>query len=699
MNARTNYLSVAGSAISYAGRGVVEMTTLAVLAVIFTAFACALWWAYDGLLGWILGRDNAAYFVLMAVPLLLQLIPELFMLGFITCPLVIGWLIMYPVDLPFFMTPQDKNLLLEVYIGVQLAITAIAAWIPPEWWNEYARFKKSTDFWRTNPVTAGLAQGDASVNTTTTSASGQALKYSVASPTLKFQDVVGMDDLKKRLLNAGQIIKDSAAPNPKKPTTMKPRNGILLHGLPGNGKTLFVEALAGELGLPFLRATFGDMASKWVNETTENVTQLFKDAKAQAPCLLFIDEIDSLLVKRDNARSSDSESTKTVNALLTELVDLRKFPIVLVAATNYLDQLDPTAIREGRFDFKIEVPPPDQAARQAIIRATLAKHGVTATVADDTLKTAAARWSGYSAARITAVIEELTTTAENQTSFDLNDFMTALRTIQGRKGNISEGTKTLDQMHFPESVATQLNGIANRMRKIEEVEALGGTVPAGILFFGPPGTGKTATARALAKTTGWAFLSVSGNDLLSNASRIDDVLKEASELRPCIVFIDEADDVLAERGSNSYASSVTNKLLTAIDGADGKVPDVMFIAATNLPDAMDSAALRGGRFTEKIEFMLPDRRTLEAFIADWMKNTRAKIAETFDPATAGTFLEGQAIANVREILQQAVNLMVERKLGGADAAAVTLGDVRCAAESIGQFQSRPGGSVIGQVAS
>lgn len=296
------------------------------------------------------------------------------------------------------------------------------------------------------------------------------------------------------------------------------------------------------------------------------------------------------------------------------------------------------------------------------------------------------RWSGYSAARITAVIEELAHSVEHQTVLDLSDFMAALRTIQGRKGNIPEGTRKLDQMHFREDVAAQLRGIANRMLHIEEVEALGGTVPAGLLFYGPPGTGKTATARALAKTTGWAFVSVSGNELLSNAGRIDEVMKEASELRPCIVFIDEADDVLAQRGSNPYTSSVTNKLLTSTDGAGGKVPDVVFIAATNLPEAMDTAAMRGGRFTEKIEFTLPDRKAVEAFVTEWMQDTKARIAEATTPSAASVFLEGQSIANVHEILKQAANLMIERKLSGDASAAVTLGDIRRAAETVGRFQ-------------
>ncbi|MFA7322239.1 MAG: AAA family ATPase [Dokdonella sp.] len=687
MSAKTNYLSVAGTTLRYAGHGVAGTVGATIYTGILTALACGIWWLYDGLFGWLLGRESAVYFVLMALPFLVQLGLELVMFGFVTAAIVIGWLVVYPVDLPYFMTLQDKQLLLTLYIGLQLIQAAIALYIPSELWDEYARDKDPSGimYFRFVPDSGYTSAPSAS---TTTAPAGQSssLKYPVASPTIAFKDVVGMEDLKKRLLSAGQAITASATPDPKKPSPGKPRNGILLHGLPGNGKTLFVEALAGELKLPFLRATFGDLASKWVNETTENVTQLFRDAKAQAPCLLFIDEIDTLLVKRDNAVSSDSESTKTAGAFLTELVDIRKHQVVLVGATNYLDQLDPTAIREGRFDFKIEVPPPDQAAREAIISATLRKHNVTASYADDTVKMAATRWNGYSAARITAVIEELAHSVDNQSVVDLSDFMAALRTIQGRKGNIPEGTRKLDQMHFREDVAAQLRGIANRMLHIEEVEALGGTVPAGLLFYGPPGTGKTATARSLAKTTGWAFLSVSGNELLSNAGRIDEVMKEASELRPCIVFIDEADDVLAQRGSNPYTSSITNKLLTATDGAGGKVPDVVFIAATNLPEAMDTAAMRGGRFTEKIEFTLPDRKAVEAFVTEWMQDAKARIAEAVTPPAASVVLEGQSIANVHEILKQAANLMIERKLSGDAAAAVTLDDVRRAAETVGRFQ-------------
>lgn len=656
--------------------------TLTLLELLFVSALCALgwyllYWLGRGVLA-VTGAESAIgatlYFCLMALPLVAAL--GMLVTALTEGPaagatdplpaiaLLLSWCVVKPVSLPFLVGHE----------GVALALNTLAGLAG-------LRYALS-------PQPAAVHSG-AGPDPRPAARPGTAVgpvRFQVGAATRTFADVVGMDELKQRLLATGRSIRDGAAPPRGRTPPTLPRNGILLHGLPGNGKTLFVEALAGELELPYLRATFGDLASKWVNETTENVTRLFRDAQAQAPCLLFIDEIDALLVKRDGMVNSDSEAAKTVNALLTELVDLRRFPIVLVAATNYLEQLDPAAIREGRFDFKIEVPPPDQAAREAILRATLERCGLITGVTDATLRTAAARWSGYSAARLTAVIEELASDAARPAALELADFMTALRRLQGRKGSLPEDTRSLEQMHFPPQIADQLQGIAQRMRRIEEIEGLGGTVPAGLLFFGPPGTGKTATARALAKTTGWAWLATSGHELLAAPERIDAVLKEAAELRPCIVFIDEADDVLAARDGNPYATSVTNKLLAVMDGATGKVPDVVLIAATNLPERMDAAALRGGRFSEKIEFSLPDRATREAFIADWCQATRARLGRGFTPARASVLLDGQSLANVQDILQQAVNRMIERRIGGDAGAALSLADLRDAAASITRFQ-------------
>lgn len=487
-------------------------------------------------------------------------------------------------------------------------------------------------------------------------------RFTAVRPRYTFADVAGMDELKKELLAVGKEIVAA-----RRGTEL--RNGILLEGDPGNGKTFLAEALAGQLKLRFLSMTFGDVASKWVNQTTEQVIQAFDDALAQSPCLMFMDEIDSILVRRDNVLRSDAETPKTVNAVLTRLVSMRGKGVVLVAATNFVDQLDRAAIREGRFDFKIHVPPPDRAARASVFQRALSSKGL-ANVPPDVIERAVTRWEGFSVARVRAIAIEAAqiARAEGTREIDFALIQRALRKVQGSLGGAQrEDDPTLEKLILSPEMAETLASLAARMTRIEEVERLGGSVPGGVLFYGPPGTGKTFTAKALARSAGWAFLPATGQDLLSAPERIDELLRKASDLRPCVVFIDEADDILGERGMAPWAKAATNKLLSAIDGAGGKVKDVLFVAATNHAHTMDAAALRGGRFTEKVEFLLPDEATVAEFVREWMRTTRAPLSPGLSAEVIGRTIGELSPANVKEILQAAVNHMIGRGASGEDA--------------------------------
>lgn len=484
----------------------------------------------------------------------------------------------------------------------------------------------------------------------------------VRQPRISFSKVAGMQAIKERLLAAGQEVIQGVQPD------HPPRNGILLTGKPGNGKTYLAEALAGELNLPFLTLTYGDVASKWIGDMPSRLPVVFQEARARAPCVLFFDEIDSLLSSRDTA-NMDGDSIKAVNIMLTELVDIRGTGVVVVAATNHLDRLDSAAVREGRFDFKIEIPPPDAPARHHLIeshaRGPLAASALT--VATD-------RWAGFSVARITAILNEVNRRPDRSQPITYDDLQVALRTLQGRTGHFPEDTPTLDQLILADGARARLDSLAHRMARIVDIEAMGGSVPHGVLFYGPPGTGKTLCARSLAKTAQWAFLPVSGLDLLSDPNRIAEMLDEASELRPCVVFIDEADDVLADRRM-SQTSVVTSKLLAAIDGSAGRIPDVLFIAATNHPEAMDAAALRGGRFTEKVAFCLPDEATVLDYLTQWQERSKARMATDLSLEKTARQLAGQPLANVQEILQMAVNLAIGRIPAKTDVAEVNARDI------------------------
>lgn len=503
--------------------------------------------------------------------------------------------------------------------------------------------------------------------------SDESIIHPAVKAKINFSNVVGMADVKKRLLDAGSEVLTRMR------TREEARNGIILYGDPGNGKTFFAEALAGELKLPIIKVSFGDVVSHWVGERTEKIMQVFIDAAKQAPCVLFIDEIDSLIRDRKfSLTSGDTEEPKVTNAILTSLVKIRDHGVVVVAATNFLDVLDGAAIREKRFDFKIEITAPDAEARMSLIENAVAMYkGMQ--LSASAISQATKRWEGFSVARILAVVDEACRTAKAAGNgvIEYTDLQMALRLTQGNQGDaIPVDTPLLDGVIMPEDQLSKLKGIAHRMKHIEEVEDLGGTVPTGILFYGPPGTGKTMTVRSLAKTTGWALKSVSGSDLMADMRKVDEIASFAKHNRPCIIFIDEADDVLGHRGmSGGSATALTNKLLATIDGANGKTPDVMWVAATNNPDSLDDAAMRGGRFTEKIGFSAPDANIASRLIAAWIAKTKASFADNVTGETAAALLDGEAPANINAILQQAVNIMIERKAQIGVATQVSLGDI------------------------
>lgn len=494
-----------------------------------------------------------------------------------------------------------------------------------------------------------------------TDAQGAAQKNIVepAKPRYTFQSIHGMDDLKRRLLDAGRPVVQRA-----KNSTEIPRNGILFSGDPGNGKTFIAEALAGELGVKFLVLDHGKAVSQWVGETPRNIARAFQQAREAGPCVLFLDEVDSFITSRDGASNQLAEGANIVNVLLTELVNIRSFPVLVIAATNRLNKLDPAAIREGRFDYKIEIPAPDEPARLGLLTASLTKHVKGVPTDPEAVQSAAQRWEGFSVKRIQAVGEEMPDYLKEHPAAKIgyDQLMGALRRLQGRKGKVPADTRSLEQLVLPKETLDAVSLVANRIADPLRVERLGGSLPSGILFHGPAGTGKTAVARALAKRTGWAFVSVAGPDLLRDMDKMEEIYREAKDIRPALIFIDEADDILRDR-QYSNASALTNKLLTIMDGADGRVKDVVFIAATNNPEQIDPAMLRAGRFTEKVPFFAADNQSAVRIVQQWVTARKAQLADSVTPVMLGKLLEGQSPANIEGVMQYALNLAIDSQQG------------------------------------
>ena len=470
-------------------------------------------------------------------------------------------------------------------------------------------------------------------------------------------DLIGMEDVKARLLEAGQEALKGNDSN---------SNGILLYGPPGNGKTFAAEALAGSLGIPLIQYNFGKAASRFVNQTTENSMQVFTDAVAQAPCMLFIDEVEAILSERSDQGAGANEYPKTVSALLTQLVFVRQRGVVVVAATNHLNLVDSAASREGRFDTKIEIPHPDAPARRGLICKSF-DDAVKGSIAlpSDIVESLTIHWDGFSVSRICAVaglvgrrlIDPLATCSTPS----IEAFQKALRETQGSHGDIVLSKATgLDQLHFDGTVGQQLADLAGSMRNTFEFERLGGRVIGGALFSGPPGTGKTIAASAIAKSAGWAMVITNGTDLAREPEKIQKVISRAIEMKPCIVFIDEADALISDRSKN-WNSMATNAFLAQTGDDRASLRDVLFIAATNHPEGADSAMLREGRFGEHIEFTLPKQETILTYLrAEALKSP--VVLEEDVLVVAGVLMVGMPLSDVRGALKRARNRAANRAM-------------------------------------
>ncbi len=220
------------------------------------------------------------------------------------------------------------------------------------------------------------------------------------APNVGFWDVGGQDELKKEIIRS--VLRPlTRVDEAYERFNVSPPNGILLYGSPGTGKTLFARAIAGELGHPYLELSAGDIKSRWINESTEQVNRLFDEAEQFDRCVIFIDEIDALLAGRGN--ELHREHAQVVNEFLAHLDD-EDPNFLVIAATNRADLLDEAATRRGRFDQQYEIGLPSRDAREEIFRVRLCDLP-TALDEDDYLELAD-RSDGLSSADIVGIVDD-----------------------------------------------------------------------------------------------------------------------------------------------------------------------------------------------------------------------------------------------------------------------------------------------------
>ncbi|MCL4374066.1 MAG: CDC48 family AAA ATPase [Candidatus Marsarchaeota archaeon] len=415
---------------------------------------------------------------------------------------------------------------------------------------------------------------------------------------------------------------------------IEPPKGVLLYGAPGTGKTLLAKAVANESDAHFIDISGPELVSKFVGESEERLREIFNEAKEKAPTIIFMDEIDAIAPKREEA--TNEVERRMVSQLLTLMDGITsRGQVIVIGATNRPNAIDPALRRPGRFDREIEIGVPDRNARKEILQIHTKNMPLSKDVDLDEL---ANLTHGYTGADIAALCREsamaelrhLLPTIINKKSIpnevlaNLNvtraDFLEALALIQPsalREVFVERPNVHWNDVGGLDNVKAQLKeAVELPVKNPEAFEKIGIRPVKGILLVGAPGTGKTLLAKAVATERESNFISIKGPELLSkyvgeSEKAVREVFRKAKQAAPCIIFVDEIDAIASTRGSEEGDSLVTERvvdtLLTEFDGLS-ELKNVVVLAATNRPDMVDPALLRPGRFDKIIEIPLPDEK-------------------------------------------------------------------------------------------
>lgn len=449
---------------------------------------------------------------------------------------------------------------------------------------------------------------------------------------------VGYDDIggcRKQMAQIRELVElPLRHPQLFKSIGIKPPRGILMFGPPGTGKTLMARAVANETGAFFFLINGPEIMSKMAGESESNLRKAFEEAEKNAPAIIFIDEIDSIAPKRD--KTNGEVERRVVSQLLTLMDGMKaRSNVVVIAATNRPNSIDPALRRFGRFDREVDIGIPDPTGRLEI----LSIHTKNMKLGDDVdLESIAAETHGYVGSDIAslcseaamqqirekmdlidleeetidaAVLDSLAVTMENfRFSLGISN-PSALRETVVQSVNV-----TWDDIGGLDKIKEELKETVEYPVLHPEMYTKFGLSPSkGVLFYGPPGTGKTLLAKAVATEVSANFISVKGPELLSmwfgeSESNIRDIFDKARAAAPCVVFLDELDSIAKARGGSvgdagGASDRVVNQLLTEMDGMNAK-KNVFVIGATNRPDQIDPALLRPGRLDQLIYVPLPD---------------------------------------------------------------------------------------------
>merc|ERR1719453_635692 len=501
-------------------------------------------------------------------------------------------------------------------------------------------------------------------------------------------DDVGYEDLggcKKQLAQIREMIElPLRHPTLFKTLGVKPPRGVLLYGPPGSGKTLMARAVANETGAFFFLINGPECMSKMAGESEANLRRAFEEAEKNAPSIIFIDEIDSIAPKRD--KSSGEVEKRVVSQLLTLMDGMKgRNNVVVIAATNRPNTIDQALRRFRRFDRELDIGVPDDNGRLEVLRI----HTKNMKLAPDVqLQSLASNTHGYVGADLAQLCTEaaLTCIREKMEFIDLEEETIDAEILDNMavtKEHFNAGLTMCNPSSLRETVVEVSNvkwddigGLEDVKRGLQEMilypidhpdkfEKFGMTPSRGVLFYGPPGCGKTLLAKAVASECSANFVSIKGPELLTmwfgeSEANVREVFDKARSAAPCVLFFDELDSIGTARGSGGGEAGgagdrVMNQLLTEIDGV-GVKKNVFFVGATNRPELLDEALLRPGRDGQVIYIPLPDLPARQNILESTLK--KSPVAPNVPLWFLSQKTEGFSGADMTELCQLAAKAAV-----------------------------------------
>lgn len=503
---------------------------------------------------------------------------------------------------------------------------------------------------------------------------------------------VGYDDIggcRKQLAQIKEMVElPLRHPQLFKAIGVKPPRGILLYGPPGTGKTLIARAVANETGAFFFLINGPEIMSKLAGESESNLRKAFEEAEKNAPAIIFIDELDAIAPKRE--KTHGEVERRIVSQLLTLMDGLKqRSHVIVMAATNRPNSVDGALRRFGRFDREVDIGIPDATGRLEILRI----HTKNMKLADDVdLEQVAAETHGHVGADLAALCSEaaLQQIREKMDLIDLEDeqidaeVLDSLAVSQENfrwalgKSNPSALRETA--VEVPSVTWEDIGGLEKVKKELQELVQypvehpdkflkFGMTPSKGVLFYGPPGCGKTLLAKAIANECQANFISIKGPELLTmwfgeSEANVRDIFDKARAAAPCVLFFDELDSIAKSRGGSvgdggGAADRVINQLLTEMDGMTSK-KNVFIIGATNRPDIIDGAILRPGRLDQLIYIPLPDDGSRVSILKSNLR--KSPVAEDVDLQYLAKTTHGFSGADLTEICQRACKLAIRESI-------------------------------------